>query len=61
MLDGARLAREPTLLHHNSIGEKNMFLDLTLAIEMHDPVVGKANQDQNSFMSQGHIGTHLDV
>jgi kynurenine formamidase len=40
---------------------KNMFLDLTLAIDMNDPVVGKANQDQNSFMSQGHIGTHLDV
>lgn len=38
-----------------------MFLDLTLAIDMRDPVVGKANQDQNSFMSQGHIGTHLDV
>jgi len=38
-----------------------MFLDLTLAIDMHDPVVSKGNQDQNSFMSQGHIGTHLDV
>jgi kynurenine formamidase len=27
---------------------------------MNDPVVGKANMDQNSFMSHGHIGTHLD-
>lgn len=38
-----------------------MLLDLTLSIEMNDPVVGKANMDQNSFMSAGHIGTHLDT
>jgi len=38
-----------------------MLFDLTLAIEAHDRVVGKANQDQNSFMSRGHIGTHLEV
>jgi hypothetical protein len=38
-----------------------MLLDLTLAIGVHDSVVGKANQNQNSFMSRGHIGSHLDV
>ncbi len=37
-----------------------MFLDLTLSIAMDDPVVGKASMDQNSFMSAGHVGTHLD-
>ncbi|RKP57807.1 cyclase family protein [Pararobbsia silviterrae] len=38
-----------------------MLHDLTLSIDMHDPVVGKANMDQHSFMSAGHIGTHLDT
>jgi kynurenine formamidase len=37
-----------------------VYLDLTLSIDMNDPVVGKANMDQNSFMSAGHVGTHLD-
>jgi kynurenine formamidase len=37
-----------------------MLIDLTLRIDMNDPVVGKANMDQHSFMSAGHIGTHLD-
>lgn len=38
-----------------------MLYDLTLSIDMNDPVVGKANMDQHSFMSAGHIGTHLDT
>ncbi|WP_170929039.1 cyclase family protein [Mycobacterium paraense] len=38
-----------------------MLLDLTLAIDMNDPIIGKASTDQNSFMSNGHIGTHLDT
>jgi kynurenine formamidase len=38
-----------------------MLLDLTLTIDMNDAVVGKANMDQHSFMSAGHIGTHLDT
>ncbi|WP_144141097.1 cyclase family protein [Paraburkholderia sp. BCC1884] len=38
-----------------------MLHDLTLSIDMNDPVVGKANMDQHSFMSAGHIGTHLDT
>jgi kynurenine formamidase len=38
-----------------------MLIDLTLSIDMNDPIVGKANMDQHSFMSAGHIGTHLDT
>lgn len=38
-----------------------MLIDLSLAIALDDPVVGKANMDQHSFMSAGHIGTHLDT
>lgn len=38
-----------------------MYIDLTLAIDGQDPVIGKASKDPNSYMSQGHIGTHLDV
>lgn len=38
-----------------------MFVDLTLSIAQNDPVIGKASKDPGSYMSQGHIGTHLDV
>lgn len=38
-----------------------MLVDLTLALDMNDPIIGKATTDQNSFMSNGHIGTHLDT
>lgn len=38
-----------------------MFIDMTLSIHMDDPITKKVNQDHNSYMSQGHIGTHLDV
>jgi kynurenine formamidase len=38
-----------------------MLLDLTLSIDMNDPIIGKATTDQDSFMSNGHIGTHLDT
>ncbi|MFM0738031.1 cyclase family protein [Paraburkholderia xenovorans] len=38
-----------------------MYIDLTLSIDQNDPVIGKASKDPNSYMSQGHIGTHLDV
>jgi len=41
--------------------EQYMLIDLSLHIDMNDPVVGKANMDQHSFMSAGHIGTHLDT
>jgi kynurenine formamidase len=38
-----------------------MHIDLTLCIDIDDPVIGKASKDPNSYMSRGHIGTHLDV
>jgi kynurenine formamidase len=38
-----------------------MFIDLTLSIDIDDSVISKASKDPNSYMSRGHIGTHLDV
>lgn len=38
-----------------------MYIDLTLTIDIDDPVIGKASRDPDSYMSRGHIGTHLDV
>lgn len=39
-----------------------MFIDLTLSVDLDDPVLQKTKRDpKNWFMSQGHIGTHLDV
>jgi kynurenine formamidase len=38
-----------------------VLIDLTLSVDINDPVINKASNDQNSYMSRGHIGTHLDV
>lgn len=38
-----------------------MFIDLTLTVDINNPIINKASNDQNSYMSKGHIGTHLDV
>lgn len=38
-----------------------MYIDMTLSIDIDDPVIGKASKDPSSYMSRGHIGTHLDV
>ncbi len=39
-----------------------MFVNLTLEVDLDDPIVRKAKDDpKNWWMSQGHIGTHLDV
>ena len=39
-----------------------MFVNLTLEVDLSDPIVKKAKDDpKNWWMSQGHIGTHLDV
>lgn len=38
-----------------------MYIDLTLSIDIQDPIIAKASADPDSYMSRGHIGTHLDV
>ncbi len=39
-----------------------MFIDLTLIIDESDPIITKAKNDpERWYMSQGHIGTHMDV
>ena len=39
-----------------------MFVNLTLEVDLDDPIVKQAKDDpKNWYMSQGHIGTHLDV
>jgi len=39
-----------------------MYIDLTLSVDMDDPVIRSAKSDpKKPWMSQGHIGTHLDV
>lgn len=38
-----------------------MFIDLTVAVDMNDPIITKASKNNDSYMSRGHIGTHLDV
>jgi kynurenine formamidase len=38
-----------------------MFIDLTLTVDVNDPIIAKASNQSDSWMSRGHIGTHLDV
>jgi kynurenine formamidase len=38
-----------------------MFIDLTLLVDVNDPMIAQASADPNNYMSRGHIGTHLDV
>ncbi len=37
-----------------------MLIDLTLSVDINDPVIQRASSDKG-YMSKGHIGTHLDV